>query len=120
MNAPAIDLAGMTELGEFAAVISALDLLVTNDTGASHVAAATHTPSIVLFGPTRPDRWAPLDRRRHQVIDAASYPGAPADGAAALQALAVDVVLAACLEALQSLPSAGNRFSDQECIAWTG
>src|SRR3712207_8178365 len=45
MNAPAIDLAGMTDLGEFAAVISALDLLVTNDTGASHVAAATGTPS---------------------------------------------------------------------------
>ena len=85
MKTPAIDLAGMTELGEFAAVISALDLLVTNDTGASHVAAAMRTPSVVLFGPSRPDRWAPLDRRRHQVIDAASYPGAPADGAAALQ-----------------------------------
>src|SRR5215211_774889 len=40
MTAPAIDLAGMTDLGEFAAVISTLDLLITNDTGASHVAAA--------------------------------------------------------------------------------
>jgi ADP-heptose:LPS heptosyltransferase len=120
MNAPAIDLAGMTDLGEFAAVISALDLLVTNDTGASHVAAATRTPSIVLFGPTRPDRWAPLDRRRHQVMDATSYPGAPADGAAALQALTVDAVLAACLGAVPSRPSAGNRFSDQEQIAWAG
>ena len=120
MNAPAIDLAGMTDLGEFAAVISALDLLVTNDTGASHVAAATRTPSIVLFGPTRPDRWAPLDRRRHQVLDATSYPGAPADGAAALQALALDHVLAACLGALQSPPSAGNRFSHQEQIVWAG
>ena len=120
MNAPTIDLAGMTDLGEFAAVISALDLLVTNDTGASHVAAATRTPSTVLFGPTRPDRWAPLDRRRHQVIDATSCPGAPADGAAALQALAVDHVLAACLAALQSPPSVGNRFSDQEQVAWAG
>ena len=120
MNAPAIDLAGKTDLGEFAAVISALDLLVTNDTGASHVAAATRTPSVVLFGPTRPDRWAPLDRRRHQVIDAASYPGAPADGAAALHALAVDDVLTACLRALQSPPTIGNRFSDQEHIAWAG
>ncbi len=120
MNAPAFDLAGMTNLGEFAAVISALDLLVTNDTGASHVAAATGTPSIVLFGPTRPDRWAPLDRRLHQVIEAGSYPGVPADGAAALRALAVDDVLAACLGALLSPRSVGNRFSDQERIAWTG
>jgi ADP-heptose:LPS heptosyltransferase len=120
MNAPALDLAGMTDLGEFAAVISALDLLVTNDTGASHVAAATRTRSVVLFGPSRPGRWAPLDRLRHQVVDAASYPGAPADGTAALHALPVDDVLAACLGALQSPPSVGNRFSDQEHIAWAG
>jgi ADP-heptose:LPS heptosyltransferase len=120
MKNPAIDLAGRTGLGEFAAVISALDLLVTNDTGASHVAAAMRTPSVVLFGPTRPDRWAPLDRRRHQVIDAASYPNAPADGAAALHALAVDEVLAACLAVPSSPASIGHRFSDQEHIAWAG
>jgi ADP-heptose:LPS heptosyltransferase len=122
MTAAAIDLAGMTELGELAAVISTLDLLVTNDTGVSHVAAATRTPSVVLFGPTRPDRWAPLDRRRHQVIDATSYPGAPADGAAALQALSVDDVLAACLALADPLSPAfvGNRFLDQERIAWAG
>ena len=120
MSSPTIDLAGMTGLGEFAAVISTLDLLVTNDTGASHVAAATRTPSIVLFGPTRPDRWAPLDRRRHQVIDAMTSPGAPADGAAALHALAVNDVLTACLRALPSPPTIGNRFSDQERIAWAG
>jgi ADP-heptose:LPS heptosyltransferase len=120
MKTPAIDLAGMTGLGEFAAVISALDLLVTNDTGASHVAAAMRTPSVVLFGPSRPDRWAALDRRRHQVIDATSYRGALADGAAALRALPVEDVLAACLRTLQSPPSIDKRFKDQERIAWTG
>jgi ADP-heptose:LPS heptosyltransferase len=120
MYTPAIDLAGKTDLGEFAAVISALDLLVTNDTGASHVAAATRTPSIILFGPTRPDRWAPLDRRRHQVIDAASYPDAPAGSSAALHALPVDDVLTACLRALQSPPSIDNRSTGQEQIAWVG
>jgi ADP-heptose:LPS heptosyltransferase len=120
MNAPAIDLAGMTNLGELAAVISALDLLVTNDTGASHIAAATRTPSIVLFGPTRPDRWAPLDRRRHLVIDATSFPGAPADGAAALHALRVDDVLAACLAAPPLPMSGADRSRDEERIAWAG
>jgi ADP-heptose:LPS heptosyltransferase len=120
MDAPAVDLAGMTDLGEFAAVISAVDLLVTNDTGASHVAAATKTPSIVLFGPTRPDRWAPLDRRRHRVIDAASLPSAPGDRAAALQTLPVDHVLAACLSLLQTPESFRSRFADQEHIAWAG
>ena len=120
MDAPAIDLAGMTNLGEFAAVISAVDLLVTNDTGASHVAAATGTPSVVLFGPTRPDRWAPLDRGRHRVIDATSLAGAPADRAAALQTLPVDYVFAACLAVLQTPETFRSRFSDQEHIAWAG
>lgn len=120
MEAPAVDLAGMTALGEFAAVISSLDMLVTNDTGASHVAAATRTPSVVFFGPTRPDRWAPLDRRRHQVIDATSIAGAPTDGAAALQALSVDHVFGACLHALQTAESLERRFSEQEHIAWAG
>jgi ADP-heptose:LPS heptosyltransferase len=120
MDATAIDLAGMTDLGEFAAVTAALDLLVTNDTGASHVAAATRTPSIVLFGPTRPERWAPLDRRRHQVIDATSCAGAPAGGTAALQSLPVDHVLAVCLSVLQTPESSGRRFSEQEEIAWAG
>ena len=120
MTAAAIELAGMTELGELAAVIATLDLLVTNDTGVSHVAAATRTPSFVLFGPTRPDRWAPLDRRRHQVIDSTSYPGAPADEAAALQVLSVDDVLAACLAVLPAPASIGNQSRDQERIAWAG
>ncbi len=120
MSADAIDLAGMTDLGELAAVISTLDLLVTNDTGVSHVSAATRTPSIVLFGPTRPGRWAPLDRRRHQVVDATSYPDAPADGVAALQALSVDDVLTACLAIPLTPGSLGSRFLDQERIAWAG
>jgi ADP-heptose:LPS heptosyltransferase len=117
LGVPAVDLAGMTNLGEFAAVISSLDLLVTNDTGASHVATATRTPSIVLFGPTRPNRWAPLDRQRHQVIDATSCVDASAGGAAALHDLSVDHVFAACLRVLQTAESLG---SEQEHIAWAG
>ncbi len=95
MRHPAQDLAGQTSLGEFAAAIAQLDLLVTNDTGASHLAAATQTPSVVLFGPSRPIEWAPLDGNRHRAVDAqALAPGG--EPSTALAQLPVAPVFEAC------------------------
>lgn len=113
---PVIDLAGMTTLGEFGAVIAGLDLLLTNDTGASHVAAAMRTPSVVLFGPADPRRWAPLDSARHHVINAREY-ASDGDGASALQALPPQVVLEACLQALRNAPQAERTTTMQEQMA---
>jgi ADP-heptose:LPS heptosyltransferase len=45
---------------EVAALISLLDLFITNDTGILHVAASTRTPQVSLFGPTDPRVWAPI------------------------------------------------------------
>ena len=45
---------------ELAAVISKSDLFITNDTGVMHVAGATETPQISLFGQTNPNNWAPI------------------------------------------------------------
>jgi ADP-heptose:LPS heptosyltransferase len=102
MRHPALDLAGETNLGVFGAVIAQLDLLLTNDTGAAHMAAAVATPSVVIFGPGRPEQWGPLDRRRHHVIDAWALAGFAGDGVAALRDLPVEPVLAACAHALQA------------------
>ncbi|HYN89192.1 MAG TPA: glycosyltransferase family 9 protein [Ardenticatenaceae bacterium] len=100
MRAPALDLCGKTDLGTFAAVVARLDLLVTNDTGASHVAAATTTPSVALFGPTRPGQWSPLDRARHRVVDAVALSADGLDPTAALRQLPVEPVLAVCASLL--------------------
>jgi heptosyltransferase-2 len=49
-------------IGRVAAVMKRLDLLVCNDTGVLHVAASVGCPTLALFGPTDPARWAPLSK----------------------------------------------------------
>lgn len=68
MDAPSVNLAGLTDLGVLGGLIAHASLLVSNDTGVSHVAAATGTPSVVIFLASDPDRWAPLDRDLHHVV----------------------------------------------------
>ncbi len=47
------------DLADLARLLSALDLLVTNDSGPMHLAAAVGVPCVALFGPTDPRRTAP-------------------------------------------------------------
>jgi len=56
-----VDLSGRTDLLTFAALIAQARLLVTVDSAAMHLAAATQTPQIVLFGPTNPFHWRPRE-----------------------------------------------------------
>ena len=52
MRAPALDLAGQLDLRALKALVRRLALLVGNDAGARHVAAAFDVPCLVVFGPT--------------------------------------------------------------------
>jgi len=62
-------LAGRTDLLQLAAAVAAAARVVCGDTGIAHLATALGTPSVVLFGPTSPDRWGPPPaRRRHRVL----------------------------------------------------
>lgn len=68
MRAPHELLVGRTPLGVLAAVVRDARLVVVNDTGVSHLAAAVGTPSVVVFPVTDPARWAPVDRVRHRPL----------------------------------------------------
>ncbi|MEP6706198.1 MAG: lipopolysaccharide heptosyltransferase II [Pyrinomonadaceae bacterium] len=45
---------GTTDLSSAIAMLSLVDLLVTNDTGPAHIASAMGRPTLVIFGPTNP------------------------------------------------------------------
>lgn len=61
------NLCGKTSIPESLAILSKCDLLVANDTGPVHMAAAVGTRCLVVFGPTRPD-WTGPYGPGHRVI----------------------------------------------------
>jgi len=54
MHNKPIVLTGQTDIAEAVAVLSVTDLLISNDTGPAHIAAALGRPTLVIFGPTNP------------------------------------------------------------------
>jgi ADP-heptose:LPS heptosyltransferase len=113
---------------EPAAVISDLDVdelvgavadaavVVCGDTGVGHLATALRTPSVLLFGPTRPDRWGPpADRCRHRVLWTGKtgdpHADSPFEG---LLEISVDDVEAAVEAAVDALGCDGIRFATED------
>ncbi|TDY23135.1 ADP-heptose:LPS heptosyltransferase [Paraburkholderia sp. BL6665CI2N2] len=72
MTSPALHLAGATSLGGLAALVAQARLVVCNDTGISHIAAARKTASVVIASGSDTRRWAPSDHAQHRVL--ADYP----------------------------------------------
>lgn len=60
-----LDLTGQTSLPEMVEWIRLSELIVTNDTGPMHVAAALNKPVVALFGPTEPRRTGPYGQLDH-------------------------------------------------------
>lgn len=63
-----VNLCGRTDLWTLGALVERARLVVCNDTGISHVAAALGTRSVVVSCGADVARWAPLDATRHRVL----------------------------------------------------
>jgi ADP-heptose:LPS heptosyltransferase len=60
---------GDVNLGTLAGIIRHSSLLVSNDTGVSHLACALKTPSVIIFSQrSLMERWAPLNTTLHKSI----------------------------------------------------
>ncbi len=63
LAAPVLDLVGRTDLRQALALLSRLRLLVTNDSGLMHAAAALQVPLVAIFGSTDPGATGPFSAR---------------------------------------------------------
>lgn len=54
MRNPSVSMAGLLDLGELAALIAGARLVIANNTGPAHIAAAMGTPVVVLYALTNP------------------------------------------------------------------
>jgi ADP-heptose:LPS heptosyltransferase len=72
INSPVVNIVsefGQVGIGLLAALIKSSRLLLSNDTGVSHIAAALKVPSVIIFSPfSNLNRWAPIDQKTHIAI----------------------------------------------------
>ncbi len=61
MKAEPVILTGATTLTQLVAILNVVDLLITNDTGPAHIAAALGRRTLVVFGPTNPLTTRPFN-----------------------------------------------------------
>ncbi|MHC4913672.1 MAG: glycosyltransferase family 9 protein, partial [Planctomycetota bacterium] len=61
-NVKVTDFAGLTTLPELVALLKGARVVVSNDTGPGHIAAALGAPLVMIFGPSNPIRLFPYGR----------------------------------------------------------
>ena len=59
-KAPIVSLAGSTSLGELVELIKRCKVLLANDSGPVHIAAAAKVPVVCFYGPTNPNLTGPF------------------------------------------------------------
>jgi len=99
-----------TDLSALAALLSRVDLLVANDSGPMHLAAALQIPVVAIFGPTRPHLQGPWGEG-HTIVTKEGLPCLGCNGLTCkiathdcMQQLAVEIVFNAVSKHFKNLP----------------
>jgi ADP-heptose:LPS heptosyltransferase len=109
-NNRCVSFAGETALSDLPSLYALSALMVTNDSGPAHIAAATNLPTIVLFGPETPKLYRPLGAARVLYAGLACSPCATAynhrntvcTDNVCMQSITVDVVFSEVKSVLSS------------------
>jgi len=109
-----LSVAGRLSLAGLAALYRRSALVVTNDSGPAHIAYAVDSPSVTIFGAASPTEWAPLDRSRHAIIEAAE-PCRPCIDRLCIQMIPVEAVV----DAAEGLVARGIVRADQRAARRT-
>jgi ADP-heptose:LPS heptosyltransferase len=70
MSQAAVDLGGKLSLDELGALCQHAALYLGNDSGTTHLAEAAGAPTVVVFGPTDPAQYGPVDGIGEAIWDA--------------------------------------------------
>ncbi len=102
----AATIADSLPLPDLIALISQARLFIGNDSGPVHLAAASATPAVVIYGPTNPVQWRPWQSEHRVVTTGAQFRALRGDKTVAINqlkpisAIAVDEVRSACEQLL--------------------
>ncbi|MCK4326243.1 glycosyltransferase family 9 protein, partial [bacterium] len=102
--------AGQTSLSQLCALISRLDLLITNCTAPLHIAELLDIPSVAILGPSLRERWTRRNHR-HVVLQTNGLDCCPCEKrwcifkeTVCLTSITVDDVFASTLKLLDESP----------------
>jgi lipopolysaccharide heptosyltransferase I len=101
----AIDMAGKTNLPQLVALLERASLVIANDSGPMHIAAALNRPLVAIFGPTNPIRTGPYGRMDSVVrVDIPCSPcySRTCSHTSCLRWLGIEPVLATAAQQLES------------------
>jgi ADP-heptose:LPS heptosyltransferase len=100
--------AGQSTLADLPVLYALAVMMVTNDSGPAHFAAASGLPTVVLFGPETPDLYLPLGTSKSiyaglacsPCVSASNHRKSACDDNVCMQAIGVEQVFAAVAEVL--------------------